>query len=110
MGAIDAIADIACCAAAPDARIGRWYCFAAMSGAGFVNASGTLSRTGPAMAELLENLPTYSAHVQMDWSRRPARPCSGPNCRFDATPVMRTQAIGHERGRASGSASPTSYA
>ena len=68
VGAIDAIVDIACCAAAADALdLDGWYCSPVNVGSGFVNcAHGRFPVPAPATAELLKNLPTYSAHVQME--------------------------------------------
>jgi uncharacterized protein (TIGR00299 family) protein len=101
VGAIDAIVDIACCAAAVDALdLDRWYCSPVNVGSGFVNcAHGRFPVPAPATAELLKNLPTYSAHVQMELvTPTGAALLRALDCRFDATPVMRTQAIGYGAG------------
>jgi pyridinium-3,5-bisthiocarboxylic acid mononucleotide nickel chelatase len=101
VGAIDAIVDIACCAAAADALdLDAWYCSPVNVGSGFVNcAHGRFPVPAPATAELLKNLPTYSAHVQMELvTPTGAALLRALNCRFDATPVMRTQAIGYGAG------------
>ncbi len=101
VGAIDAIVDIACCAAAADALdLDGWYCSPVNVGSGFVNcAHGRFPVPAPATAELLKNLPTYSAHVQAELvTPTGAALLRALDCRFDATPVMRTQAIGYGAG------------
>ena len=101
VGAIDAIVDIACCAAAVDALdLDAWYCSPVNVGSGFVNcAHGRFPVPAPATAELLKNLPIYSAHVQAELvTPTGAALLRALDCRFDATPVMRTQAIGYGAG------------
>jgi uncharacterized protein (TIGR00299 family) protein len=101
VGGIDAIIDIACCAAAADALdLDAWYCSPVNVGSGFVNcAHGRFPVPAPATAELLKNLPTYSAHVQMELvTPTGAALLRALDCRFDATPVMRTQSIGYGAG------------
>ena len=101
VGGIDAIVDIACCAAAVDALdLDGWYCSPVNVGSGFVNcAHGRFPVPAPATAELLKNLPIYSAHVQAELvTPTGAALLRALNCRFDATPVMRTQAIGYGAG------------
>jgi uncharacterized protein (TIGR00299 family) protein len=101
VGGIDAIVDIACCAAAADALdLDAWYCSPVNVGSGFVNcAHGRFPVPAPATAELLKNLPTYSAHVQAELvTPTGAALLRALDCRFDATPVMRTQAIGYGAG------------
>jgi pyridinium-3,5-bisthiocarboxylic acid mononucleotide nickel chelatase len=69
-------------------------------GSGFVNcAHGRFPVPAPATAELLKNLPTYSAHVQAELvTPTGAALLRALDCRFEATPVMRTQAIGYGAG------------
>jgi uncharacterized protein (TIGR00299 family) protein len=101
VGSIDAIVDIACCAAAADALdLDGWYCSPVNVGSGFVNcAHGRFPVPAPATAELLKNLPIYSAHVQAELvTPTGAALLRALDCRFDATPVMRTQAIGYGAG------------
>ena len=101
VGGIDAIVDIACSAAAADALdLDRWYCSPVNVGSGFVNcAHGRFPVPAPATAELLKNLPIYSAHVQMELvTPTGAALLRALECRFEATPVMRTQAIGYGAG------------
>jgi uncharacterized protein (TIGR00299 family) protein len=101
VGGIDAIVDIACSAAAADALdLDAWYCSPVNVGSGFVNcAHGRFPVPAPATAELLKNLPTYSAHVQAELvTPTGAALLRALDCRFDATPVMRTQTIGYGAG------------
>ena len=101
VGGIDAIVDIACSAAAADALdLDAWYCSPVNVGSGFVNcAHGRFPVPAPATAELLKNLPTYSAHVQAELvTPTGAALLRALDCRFDATPVMQTQAIGYGAG------------
>jgi uncharacterized protein (TIGR00299 family) protein len=101
VGGIDAIVDIVCCAAAADALdLSAWYCSPVNVGSGFVNcAHGRFPVPAPATAELLKNVPTYSAHVQAELvTPTGAALLRALDCRFDATPVMRTQAIGYGAG------------
>ena len=101
VGGVDAIVDIACCAAAADALdLDAWYCSPLNVGSGFVNcAHGRFPVPAPATAELLKNLPTYSAHVQAELvTPTGAALLRALDCRFDSIPVMRTQAIGYGAG------------
>jgi uncharacterized protein (TIGR00299 family) protein len=101
VGAVDAIVDIACSAAAADALdVDAWYCSPVNVGSGFVNcAHGRFPVPAPATAELLKNLPVYSAHVQVELvTPTGAALLRALACRFDATPVMRTQEIGYGAG------------
>jgi hypothetical protein len=101
VGAVDAIVDIACCAAAADALdVDGWYCSPINVGSGFVNcAHGRFPVPAPATAELLRNLPIYSAHVQMELvTPTGAALLRALDCRFDGPGVMRTEAIGYGAG------------
>ena len=101
VGAVDAIADIACCAAAADALdLDAWYCTPVNVGSGFVNcAHGRFPVPAPATAELLKGVPTYAAHAQMELvTPTGAALLRALDCRFDAVPVIRTQAIGYGAG------------
>jgi hypothetical protein len=101
VGGIDAIVDIACSAAAADALdLDAWYCSPVNVGSGFVNcAHGRFPVPAPATAELLKNVPTYSAHVQAELvTPTGAALLRALDCRFESTPVMRTQAIGYGAG------------
>jgi uncharacterized protein (TIGR00299 family) protein len=101
VGGIDAIVDIACSAAAVDALdLDGWYCSPVNVGSGFVNcAHGRFPVPAPATAELLKNLPTYSAHVQAELvTPTGAALLRALDCRFEPIPIMRTQAIGYGAG------------
>jgi uncharacterized protein (TIGR00299 family) protein len=101
VGAVDAIADIACCAAASDALdLDAWYCSAINVGSGFVNcAHGRFPVPAPATAELLKGLPTYAAHAQMELvTPTGAALLRALQVKFDPMPVMRTQSIGYGAG------------
>jgi pyridinium-3,5-bisthiocarboxylic acid mononucleotide nickel chelatase len=101
VGGVDAIVDIACCAAAVDALdLDRWYCSPINVGSGFVNcAHGRFPVPAPATAELLKDLPIYSAHVQAELvTPTGAALLRALDCHFDPAPVMRTQAIGYGAG------------
>jgi uncharacterized protein (TIGR00299 family) protein len=101
VGAVDAIVDIACSAAAADALdLDKWYCSPVNIGSGFVNcAHGRFPVPAPATAELLKNFPVYSAHVQVELvTPTGAALLRALDCRFESTPVMRTQAIGYGAG------------
>jgi hypothetical protein len=53
----------------------------------------------PATAELLKNLPTYSAHVQAELvTPTGAALLRALDCRWESTPIMRTQTIGYGAG------------
>jgi uncharacterized protein (TIGR00299 family) protein len=101
VGAVDAILDIACSAAAVDALgLDAWFCSPINVGSGFVNcAHGRFPVPAPATAELLKNVPTYAAHVQMELvTPTGAALLRAMNCRFESPGVMRTGSIGYGAG------------
>jgi uncharacterized protein (TIGR00299 family) protein len=101
VGAVDAIVDIACSAAAADALgVEAWYCSPVNVGSGFVNcAHGRFPVPAPATAELLKDKPVYSAHVQVELATPTgAALLRALECRFEPTPVMRTGSIGYGAG------------
>jgi pyridinium-3,5-bisthiocarboxylic acid mononucleotide nickel chelatase len=101
VGAVDAIVDIACCAAAADALdLDQWYCSPVNVGSGFVNcAHGRFPVPAPATAELLKNAPVYSAHVQVELvTPTGAALLRALGCRFEPAPMMRVQSIGYGAG------------
>jgi uncharacterized protein (TIGR00299 family) protein len=101
VGAVDAIVDIACCAAAADALdLDQWYCSPVNVGSGFVNcAHGRFPVPAPATAELLKNAPVYSAHVQVELvTPTGAALLRALDCRFESVPMMRVQSIGYGAG------------
>jgi pyridinium-3,5-bisthiocarboxylic acid mononucleotide nickel chelatase len=101
VGAVDAIVDIACCAAAADSLdLDQWYCSPVNVGSGFVNcAHGRFPVPAPATAELLKNAPVYSAHVQVELvTPTGAALLRALDCRFESVPMMRVQSIGYGAG------------
>ena len=101
VGAVDAIVDIACCAAAIDALdLDGWFCSAVNVGSGFVNcAHGRFPVPAPATAELLKGFPTYAAHVQAELvTPTGAALLRALDCNFNPPGVMRTEAIGYGAG------------
>jgi pyridinium-3,5-bisthiocarboxylic acid mononucleotide nickel chelatase len=101
VGAVDAILDIACAAAAADALdVDGWYCSPINVGGGFVNcAHGRFPVPAPATAELLKNAPIYSAHLQVELvTPTGAALLRALDCRFESTPVMQTHSIGYGAG------------
>jgi len=101
VGAVDAIVDIACSAAAADVLdVAAWYCSPVNVGSGFVNcAHGRFPVPAPATAELLKDAPVYSAHVEMELvTPTGAALLRALDCRFESTPVMRTHSIGYGAG------------
>lgn len=101
VGAVDAIVDIACSAAAADALgVEEWYCSPVNVGSGFVNcAHGRFPVPAPATAELLKNCPVYSAGVQMELvTPTGAALLRALDARFESVPVARTQSIGYGAG------------
>jgi uncharacterized protein (TIGR00299 family) protein len=101
VGAVDAIVDIACCAAAIDSlALDAWYCSPVNVGSGFVNcAHGRFPVPAPATADLLRNVPYYAAHVQMELvTPTGAALLRAMDCRFESPAVMRTHSIGYGAG------------
>ena len=101
VGSVDAIVDIACCAAAADALgVECWYCTPVNVGSGFVNcAHGRFPVPAPATADLLKDAPIYSAHVQMELvTPTGAALLRALRCRFENPGVIKTQAIGYGAG------------
>ncbi len=101
VGAVDAIVDIVCCAAAVDAlALDRWYCSPVNVGAGFVNcAHGRFPVPAPATAALLLGVPVYSAGPQVEMvTPTGAALLRALNCRFDSVGVMQARSIGYGAG------------
>lgn len=101
VGAVDAIVDIvATCAGINHLEIGAWYASPINVGGGMVQcAHGTFPVPAPATADLLREVPTYSAHVQKELVTptgaallRALSPTYGPQ------PPMRVEHIGYGAG------------
>ncbi len=110
VGAVDAIVDIVCASAGihaieNQARIEtgnsvKWHCSPLNVGGGMVDcAHGRFPVPAPATADLLRNIPTYSAHIQEELVTptgaaiiRALSPTFGPQ------PEMRVQHIGYGAG------------
>lgn len=101
VGAVDAIVDIvASCAGIHHLEIGAWYASPVNVGGGTVEcAHGTFPVPAPATADLLREVPTYSAHVQKELVTptgaallRALSPVFGPQ------PGMRAERIGYGAG------------
>jgi uncharacterized protein (TIGR00299 family) protein len=104
VGAVDAIVDIVAAAAGIDylQREGplAWFCSPVNVGGGMVEcAHGTFPVPAPATADLLRDMPTYSAHVQKEL----VTPTGAALLRtlspaFGSQPPMRVQSIGYGAG------------
>jgi uncharacterized protein (TIGR00299 family) protein len=101
VGAVDAIVDIVAASAGIHAlAIDHWYSSPINVGGGMVDcAHGRFPVPAPATADLLRDMPTYSAHVQQELVTptgaallRTLSPSFGPQ------PAMRVQQIGYGAG------------
>jgi hypothetical protein len=101
VGAVDAIVDIVAAAAGIHAlQIDRWHSSPLNVGGGMVDcAHGRFPVPAPATADLLRDLPTYSAHLEKELVTptgaaliRALAPTFGPQ------PAMRVQQIGYGAG------------
>jgi uncharacterized protein (TIGR00299 family) protein len=101
VGAVDAIVDIVAVSAGIHALgVKTWYCSPLNVGGGMVDcAHGRFPVPAPATADLLRDVPTYSAHVQQELVTptgaaliRALSPTFGPQ------PAMRVQNIGYGAG------------
>lgn len=101
VGAVDAIVDIVAVSAGIHAlNIQRWHCSPLNVGGGTVDcAHGRFPVPAPATADLLRDIPTYSAHVQQELVTptgaaliRALSPVFGPQ------PAMRVKQIGYGAG------------
>ncbi|HEY2038788.1 MAG TPA: nickel pincer cofactor biosynthesis protein LarC [Edaphobacter sp.] len=101
VGAVDAIVDIVAASAGIHALgVDAWYASPINVGGGMVDcAHGRFPVPAPATADLLRNIPTYSAHVQQELVTptgaaliRTLAPSFGPQ------PAMRVQKIGYGAG------------
>jgi pyridinium-3,5-bisthiocarboxylic acid mononucleotide nickel chelatase len=101
VGAVDAIVDIVAASAGIHAlQIDHWHCSPLNVGGGMVDcAHGRFPVPAPAAADLLRNIPTYSAHIEKELVTptgaaliRTLAPTFGPQ------PAMRVQQIGYGAG------------
>jgi pyridinium-3,5-bisthiocarboxylic acid mononucleotide nickel chelatase len=101
VGAVDAIVDIVAASAGIHAlQIDRWHSSPLNVGGGMVNcAHGRFPVPAPATADLLRNIPTYSAHIEKELVTptgaaliRAIAPTFGPQ------PAMRVEHIGYGAG------------
>lgn len=101
VGAVDAIVDIVAASAGIHALgVNTWYCSPLNVGGGMVDcAHGRFPVPAPATADLLRDVPTYSAHIQKELVTptgaaliRALSPTFGPQ------PAMRVQNIGYGAG------------
>jgi uncharacterized protein (TIGR00299 family) protein len=101
VGAVDAIVDIVAASAGIHAfGIEKWHCSPLNVGGGMVDcAHGRFPVPAPATADLLRDLPTYSAHIEKELVTptgaaliRALAPTFGPQ------PAMRVQHIGYGAG------------
>lgn len=101
VGAVDAIVDIVAASAGIHAlNVSNWYCSPLNVGGGMVDcAHGRFPVPAPATADLLRDVPTYSAHIQKELVTptgaaliRALSPTFGPQ------PAMRVQNIGYGAG------------
>lgn len=101
VGAVDAIVDIvATCAGVHHLNIGAWHASPVNVGGGMVQcAHGTFPVPAPATADLLREVPTYSAHVQKELvTPTGAALLRALEPRFGTQPPMRVEAIGYGAG------------
>ena len=101
VGAVDALVDIvASCAGIVHLDVGRWYSSPLNVGGGMIDcAHGRFPVPAPATAELLQGMPTYSAHIEKELLTptgaallRALDPTFGPQ------PAMRVEQIGYGAG------------
>jgi pyridinium-3,5-bisthiocarboxylic acid mononucleotide nickel chelatase len=101
VGAVDTITDIVCCAAGLcSLEVDAWYASAVNVGSGFVQcAHGMFPVPAPATAELLKDVPTYSAHIQKELTTPTgAALLKALGCGFTDIPVIATETIGYGAG------------
>ncbi|MEO6965905.1 MAG: nickel pincer cofactor biosynthesis protein LarC [Acidobacteriaceae bacterium] len=101
VGTIDAIVDVACCAAAINVlALDEWYSSPVNTGSGFVDCThGRFPVPAPATAELLKNIPCYADGPRMEMTTPTgAALLSALHCRFGRPNTMRTHSIGYGAG------------
>ncbi len=108
VGAVDAIVDIVAASAGIHALgVDRWYCSPVNVGGGMVDcAHGRFPVPAPATADLLRDVPTYSASIQMELvTPTGAALLRALDCTFGPQPAMRVSNIGY----GAGTRNPTSF-
>lgn len=101
VGAVDAIVDIvAASAGIHELHIDKWYCSSLNVGGGMVDcAHGRFPVPAPATADLLRDLPTYSAHIQQELvTPTGAALIRALSPSFGTQPAMRVRQIGYGAG------------
>lgn len=101
VGAVDAIVDIVASSAGIHyLNVGAWFCSPLNVGGGIVQcAHGKYPVPAPATADLLRNVPTYSAHVQKELvTPTGAAIIRALNPAFGPQPAMRVEQIGYGAG------------
>jgi len=101
VGAVDAIVDIVAASAGIHAlSVTRWFCSPLNVGGGMVDcAHGRFPVPAPATADLLKNIPTYSANIQMELvTPTGAALLRALDCTFGPQPAMRVEKIGYGAG------------
>jgi pyridinium-3,5-bisthiocarboxylic acid mononucleotide nickel chelatase len=101
VGAVDAIVDIVCASAGIHAlAIDKWHSSPVNVGGGMVDcAHGRFPVPAPATADLLRDIPTYSAHVEQELTTPTgAAILRALSPTFGTQPAMRVQNIGYGAG------------
>ena len=101
VGAVDAIVDIVAASAGIHALgVDRWYASPVNVGGGMVDcAHGRFPVPAPATADLLREVPTYSASIQMELvTPTGAALLRALDCTFGPQPAMRVGQIGYGAG------------
>jgi uncharacterized protein (TIGR00299 family) protein len=101
VGAVDAIVDIVAASAGIHALgVERWFSSPLNVGGGMIDcAHGRFPVPAPATADLMKNIPTYSAHVQIELvTPTGAALLRALDCTFGPQPAMRVEKIGYGAG------------
>lgn len=105
VGNVDTITDVVCSAVGltwlgSGMGVEEWYASAVNVGSGFVQcAHGRFPVPAPATAELLRGIPTYSAGPEGEATTPTgAALLRALECRFEARPVFRAEAVGYGAG------------
>ena len=109
VGAVDAIVDMVAASAGIHALgVEKWYCSQVNVGGGMVDcAHGRFPVPAPATADLLREVPTYSASIQMELvTPTGAALLRALDCTFGPQPSMRVSQIGYGAGSRNPAAFP----